>query len=264
MTPPRTPLLEVRGLCLRAGPKPLLEDLALSVEPGQFWAVVGANGVGKTTLLRALAGLAPPRAGSVELLGRALAAWSAAEAARHRGFLPQQLEPFFGISVLQAALLGRHPHLHGRRWTLWESDDDVAIAQDALAQVGLQGFEDRDMASLSGGERQRAAIACLLAQAPRLFLLDEPLAHLDLQHQHGVMGLLRARAGDAPGRAVVASVHDLSLAARFATHALVMGGAGRVVAGPAAEVLTEATLSAAFGCPVRRLSDGETVALVGR
>ena len=256
-------LLAVHDLGLRAGPKRLVDALSLRIEAGQFWAVVGANGVGKTTLLGALAGLGAPQHGRIELLGRALADHGSTEAARLRGFLPQQVEPLYGMSVLQAVLLGRHPHAGGRGWRLWEDDADVTLARSALAQVDLAGFETRAMHSLSGGERQRTAIACVLVQAPRLYLLDEPLAHLDLRHQHAVMRLLRQLA-DRGDRAVVASLHDLSMAARFATHALVMGGPAGWVAGPAGEVLTEATLSAAFGHPVRRLTEGETIALVGR
>ena len=255
-------LLEAVDLELAAGPRTLASGLSLRIEAGQCWAVVGANGVGKTTLLGVLAGLAAPRRGRVELGGRAMASLRPAEAARWRGFLPQHVEATFDTSVLQSVLLGRHPHRHPGAWRLWESERDEALARGALARVDLQGFEERDLSSLSGGERQRAALAALLAQAPALYLLDEPFAHLDLRHQHAVMRLLRELAG-AGECAVVASVHDLSLAARHATHALVMAPAG-CRAGPAGEVLTEATLSAAFGHPVRRLADGETVALVGR
>ena len=253
-----TALLEARGLALRIGARTLVQGLSLRIEKGQFWAVVGPNGAGKTTLLAALAGITSAHAGQVELLGRPLAQCKPAEAARLRGFLPQQVDTLFGVSVLAAALLGRHPHL-GRR--MWESDEDIAIALDALAQLDLRDLAARDVASLSGGERQRVALASVLAQDPRLYLLDEPLSHLDLHHQHAVMALLRRRSAEGD-RAVVASVHDLSIAARFATHALVFIGHGNCVLGPAADVLDEATLSAAFGHRVRRLADGDAVALV--
>ena len=254
-------LLDVRSLALRAGPRVLLRELTLRVERGQFWAIVGPNGAGKTTLLAALAGIAAPEAGQIDLLGQPIARWKPADAATVRGFLPQHVDPLFGVSVLQAALLGRHPH-QGRRFAqMWESAEDVSIAIDALEQVDLQGLASRDVATLSGGERQRAAIASLLAQDPLLYLLDEPLSHLDLHHQHAAMQLLRRRASEGE-RAVVASVHDLSMAARFATHALVFTGGAACLSGPAATVLDEATLSAAFGHRVRRLVDGETVALV--
>jgi iron complex transport system ATP-binding protein len=258
---PHGSVLDVRAVDLSVGARALLRGLTLRIERGQLWAVVGPNGSGKTTLLAALAGIAPAASGHIELLGRGIERWQPAEAASVRGFLPQHVEPLFGVSVLQAALLGRHPH-QGRRLTqMWESAADVSLAIDALEQVDLQDLAARDVATLSGGERQRTAIASLLAQDPLLYLLDEPLSHLDLHHQHAVMQLLRRRVDDAR-RAVVASVHDLSMAARFATHALVFTGGAACVAGPAATVLDETTLSSAFGHRVRRLVDGDTVALV--
>ena len=255
------PLLALRTLHLAVGTRTLLDDLTLDIEAGQLWAVLGPNGAGKTTLLAALAGIAPPRSGAIELQGRPLRAWKPADAACLRGFLPQHVDALFGVSALSAALLGRHPHQGRRLWPMWDGADDVRIALDALEALDVRDLAARDVASLSGGERQRVALASLLAQDPLLWLLDEPLSHLDLHHQHAVMQLLRQRAsGD--GRAIVASLHDLSLAARFATHALVFAGGGRCIAGRAAEVLTEATLSAAFGHRVRRLAEGGLVALV--
>ena len=218
------PLLRTHALALRAGPRELVRGLDLRVERGQFWAVIGPNGAGKTTLLATLAGLAKPAGGRIELLGR-------------------------------------HPHAGRHGWALWESADDVALARAAIERMGLAALAAREVASLSGGERQRVAIASLLAQDPQLALLDEPLTHLDLHHQQAVMRLLRERALEGEG-AVVASVHDLSLAARYATHALVFTGGGACAGGSAADVLDEATLSAAFAHRVRRLADGDLVAWV--
>ena len=254
-------LLQTHALALRAGPRELVRGLDLRVDRGQFWAVIGPNGAGKTTLLATLAGLAKPAGGRIELLGRELDGWKPLEAARRRGFLPQHVEPLFGVSVLQAVLLGRHPHSGRNGWALWENADDMALARAAIERMGLAALAAREVASLSGGERQRVAIASLLAQDPELALLDEPLTHLDLHHQQAVMRLLRERALEGGG-AVVASVHDLSLAARYATHALVFAGGGHCVGGNAADVLDEAILSAAFAHRVRRLADGDLVAWV--
>ena len=254
------PLLAVRGLGLTVGARTLVESLTLDIRTGEFWVVLGPNGAGKTTLLATLAGLLAPHAGTIELLGRALAEWRPVEAARVRGLLPQHVEALFGVSALSAALLGRHPHQGRTLWPSWDGADDVRIARDALAALDVADLAARDMASLSGGERQRVGLASLLAQDPRLWLLDEPLSHLDLHHQDLAMRLLRERAG--AGRAVVASLHDLSMAARFATHALVFAGAARCAAGPAAEVLTEDVLGTAFGHRVCRLVQGERVAWV--
>jgi iron complex transport system ATP-binding protein len=256
------PLLAVHAVTLAAGSRTLLRALSFAVHHGEFWCVLGANGAGKTTLLDALAGLharhaGPRHAGTIALQGRPLSQWSAADAARVRGYLPQHTDALFGVTALQAALLGRHPHRDGR---LWESTNDIERTLAALAQVDLADCAARDIGTLSGGERRRVAVAALLAQDPQLYLLDEPLAHLDLKHQIALMKLLRALASDAQ-RGVVATLHDATLAARFATHALVIG-AGQWAAGPVAEVLTAPVLSRAFDHPVRRLAAGGQVAFV--
>lgn len=242
------PLLRAEGLRLKAGARVLVDGLDLCVRPGEVWAVLGPNGSGKTTLLHTLAGLQAPAAGRVQLAGRPLAAWPAGEAACLRGLLPQVLADAFGATVLELVLIGRHPHL--ARWA-WEGPEDEAIARAALAAVDLAGFEARDVLTLSGGERQRVGLAALLAQDPLLLLLDEPLAHLDLHHQLTVLAHLRQRAC-AANQAVVLAVHDLNLAHRFASHALVLSAGGHH-AGPVAEVMTEAVLGAAFGHALQRV-----------
>lgn len=245
-------LLQAEGLTLSAGSRFLLDDLSFTVAPGQIWAVLGPNGSGKSTLLHTLAGVAEPLAGRLQLGGRPLAAWPPGEAACLRGLLPQALNDSFSASVLEIVLIGRHPHL--ARWA-WEGEGDVAIARAALAAMDLAAFEARDVLTLSGGERQRVALAALLAQDPLLLLLDEPLAHLDLHHQLMLLAHLQHLALQ-KGRAVVFSVHDLNLALRFATHAIVLGPQGHR-AGPAAEVLDAAVLAAAFGHGLRRVQVGE-------
>lgn len=256
-------LLSCIDLGLRVGnarrSRQLIQGLNLTARRGEFWCVLGANGAGKTTLLHTLAGLRAPDAGSLHLAGRVMAQWSARDAACLRGFLPQGGDALFGLSTLQAVLLGRHPHSRSQLGLTWESDEDLAIAQAALERLDLVDLADREVSSLSGGERQRVALAALLAQDPLVYLLDEPLNHLDLRHQLGAMALLREQALD-HGRLVIASVHDASLAARFATHALVIVGPGRCIAGPADDVLTDEVLSAALGHALRRVRvDGQTL-----
>lgn len=240
-------LLRAEHLRLEVGARVLVDDLALDVQPGQVWAVLGPNGSGKTTLLHTLAGLRPPSAGQVRLADRPYADWPAGEAACLRGLLPQVLADAFSAPVLDIVLIGRHPHL--ARWA-WETPEDEAMARAALAAVDLAGFEARDVLTLSGGERQRVGLAALIAQDPLLLLLDEPLAHLDLHHQVEVLALLRARAEQA-GKAVMLALHDLNLAHRFATHALVLSPRGHR-AGPVAEVMREGVLGAAFGHTLRQ------------
>jgi iron complex transport system ATP-binding protein len=147
-------------------------------------------------------------------------------------------------------LLGRHPHLG--RWD-WEGPRDLEIARQALETTGTQALASRDVLTLSGGERQRVALAMLLAQEPRLLLLDEPSSHQDLQHQVKIFSVLRGLAE--AGCALVAAVHDINLAARYATHALLLDGAGSADAGPIDTMLTPDRLSRVFRHPVRRLDD---------
>lgn len=244
------PVLGTEGLAVQVAHRSLVQALNLRVQAGEFWCLLGPNGAGKTLLLQTLAGARPPSAGMVKVAGRALADWPPVELARWRGHAPQQVHDAFSQPVLAVVLQGRHPHLS--RWQ-WEGDDDLALAHSALARVGLAGFESRDVITLSGGERQRVVLATLLVQQAPLLLLDEPLAHLDLAQQLQVLDLLtdevvRHR------RAVLMSVHDLSLAQRVASHVLLLAGDGQALMGPVAEVMTEASLSAAFGHPMHRVS----------
>jgi len=255
-------LLETRalgvGVGAGAGTRTLLTGLDLQVHAGELWCLMGPNGSGKTTLLQTLAGLRPVRAGSVRLLDRPLAEWRALELARVRGLLPQTLHDAFSAAVLDVVLLGRHPHLG--RWS-WEDAGDERIARAALEAVDLAALAGHDVTTLSGGERQRVGIATLLAQDPPLLLLDEPVAHLDLHHQVTVLRHLRQLARER-GKAVLLSIHDLNLAARFATHALVLGASGLLRAGPAESTMDEVVLSAAFGHAVVRERIGRRTVFV--
>ncbi|MDR3087715.1 MAG: ABC transporter ATP-binding protein [Azoarcus sp.] len=262
---PARPLLAARRLTLRLDGRVLCREFDFDIRAGQCVAVLGRNGAGKTTLLHTLAGLrdaddgdsAIETRGEVHFGGRPSSDWSPTQAARFRGLLPQHQSARFSASVRETVLIGRHPHLG--RWG-WEGEADVSIARAALACVGLQGFETRDVRALSGGEQQRVAIAALLAQTPRLFLLDEPLNHLDLHHQIAVLELLRALAAD--GRCVVMALHDLDLSARYADSAILLDGEGGVMAGPSDEVLTAERLSRAFEHPLRRVDvEGKVVFL---
>jgi iron complex transport system ATP-binding protein len=255
-----TPLLQAADLTLQVGPRTLARGLGLRVQRGELWCVLGPNGSGKTTLLNTLAGLRAPQMGELRLYGKPLAAWPTGELARLRGLLPQALNDAFSATALDVVLMGRHPHL--ARWA-WEDAADGRIALDALRAVDLEALAGRDVTTLSGGERQRVGIAALLAQDPLLLLLDEPVAHLDLHHQITVLQHLRALAARA-GKAVLLSIHDLNLAARFATHALVLGGDGVPRQGPVDDVMGDAVLTAAFGHAVTRAQvGGHTVFVAG-
>jgi len=243
-----TALLEARGLSLAVAGRPLCRDLDLVIRAGQRWAVLGPNGSGKTTLLHVLAGLRDAQGGEVHLQERPLAHWPARERARLLGILLQDYDDPFPSTVLETALIGRHPHLG--RWQ-WEGREDLARAREALRLMDLEGLEERAVASLSGGERRRLAIAALLVQEPRLLLLDEPTNHLDLHHQVRVPQLLAKQATRQAG-AVLMVLHDITAAVHCCDHALLLFANGVTLSGPAAAVVTEENLSRLYGHPIRR------------
>jgi iron complex transport system ATP-binding protein len=216
----------------------LVAQLNVQFAPGTITAVLGRNGTGKSLTLHTLAGLRACKSGQVSLGTRSLTQYSRRELAQQLSFVAQDIEEPFPVTVLEVALSGRHPHID---FWQWESERDYLIAREALAAVDLQHFEQRSIDTLSGGERRRLAIAGALAQQPQIFILDEPTNHLDPQHQLQVMKLLRNKA-DA-GCAVIMSLHDAGLAARFADMALLLSGDGQWQFGSVDITLTAATLT---------------------
>jgi iron complex transport system ATP-binding protein len=245
-------MLSARGLDVGIDGRVLCAALDLDIRAGEMLAVIGRNGIGKSTVLGTLAGLRAPLRGRLDLDGQPLARFGLRGLARRRALLPQLHEDAFASTVLDTVLVGRHPHVG--RWAD-ESAQDVRIAVDALARVSLTGFEARDVRTLSGGERQRVAIAALLAQDAPLCMLDEPVTHLDLDYQMETLSLFARMARD-EGRAVVAVLHDLNQVLRFCDRALLLAGSGAWVCGPVDAVLQPDTLSRAFCHPLRELRDG--------
>lgn len=245
-------MLELRNVTLAVAGRTLCRNLSARLEAGQNWVILGANGSGKTTLLHTLAGLRATDEGQVLLDGRPVRDVPHRARARRLGVLLQDYEAGLPATALEVALTGRHPHLG--RWQ-WEGEADRGIARAALASLDLGGFESRTLGTLSGGERRRVEIAALLTQDAPLCLLDEPTNHLDLHHQVRVLAQLTARA-QRPGHLNVMVLHDVNLAARFASHAILLHGNGSARVGPLAEVFTREHLERLYRCELRVLEDG--------
>lgn len=242
------PLLQTLKLGLSVSGRLLLKDLDWQIEPGQCWCVIGRNGAGKTTLLRTLAGMRALDTGQLQIQGRDLASWALSDLARQRAFLSQGRVDAFAYRAIETVLSARHPY-HDAHY--WESAEDMAIATSALRELDVFDLAQRDVRSLSGGERQRVAIAALLAQDAQLMLLDEPANALDLAHQVSVMQLFARLCREADKTVVMVS-HDLNLAHRIASHALLLMGDGLWLAGPRDQVMTAENLSLCLGHPIER------------
>lgn len=238
-------MLVSNGLRVCVPGRVLVEQLDLTLDRGEFIAVLGRNGTGKTLSLLTLAGLRPPDAGEVLLGAQNIAALRRQLVARQLALLTQDTDDIFPATVMDTALIGRHPHL-GR--LSWESARDHEIAEAALHSAGIGDLARRDVLSLSGGERRRLAIAQILTQAPDVYLLDEPTNHLDPQHQLDTLRIFRHAADHGAG--VIASLHDVNLAARFADRCLLLFGDGRWELGPAAEILNESQLEEVYATPM--------------
>ncbi len=235
--------LAVQGLTLTVPGRTLVKELDLSLAPGQCWALLGRNGAGKSSLLLALAGLRRPASGVVLLDDRPLDAHPRRDVARRLGVLLQDDAEGFWGSVLEFILLGRLPHGTG---LLGADPEGVARARAAIDSVDLLAHADQPYRTLSGGERQRARIAQLLVQSPDYLLLDEPLSHLDLQHQLELMQLLAGLAR--AGRTVIMALHEPLWAARFCDTALLMYDSGAFRHGAVHDVLNQDNLEALYHC----------------
>ncbi len=240
------PLLQTQQLQVTIAGKTICQALDLNIERGQCWGILGSNGAGKTTLLHTLAGLRPAASGTVLLDGKSLDTLARRAVAQRIGVLFQDAHDAFPDTVLNTVLIGRHPHL--KAWG-FESAEDIALAQNALAATGLQGMALRLISTLSGGERRRVALATVLVQDPALYLLDEPVNHLDLHQQIAALELLKLRVR-AEGKAVMMSVHDVNLAARYCDHVLLLFGDGTLTQGLTSEVLNQAGLGRLYRHPI--------------
>lgn len=258
---PLTAIFKATALDLKVGNIDVSLQLGFEVYPGEMVAILGRNGVGKSTLLSCLAGLSRGSMhGSVLLGGKSYAEWGVRAAACWRGWLPQKQQDQFSASVLETVMSGRHPHLN--RWA-WESADDQALAIRSLNEVGMLNFAERDVMTLSGGERQRVAIATILTQSPALYFMDEPLAHLDLSHQVEMLTLMRTKARQEHITALMV-LHEPSLAYRYCDSALLLFGEGDWLYGASENILTAENLSRLYGYPLLQIERSDAQGIMQR
>jgi iron complex transport system ATP-binding protein len=246
--------ITAENLRIGYGRNTIVADLHLTLPGGQVTAIVGPNACGKSTLLRGLARLIAPEAGTVAIDGDDVHRMSARALARRLGLLPQQPVAPEGISVEALVRLGRYPHQRALR--PWSAADSAAV-ETALDRTGTAALRDLPVDHLSGGQRQRAWIALALAQDTPLLLLDEPTTFLDLRHQIDVLDLV-SELNTTAERTVVMVLHDLGQAARYADHLVVMQGGAPAAVGAPADVLTAELVEEVFGVACRVVPDPET------
>ncbi|SBV25942.1 iron complex transport system ATP-binding protein [Micromonospora krabiensis] len=249
-----TARLSGTGMTLAYDRRTIAEDLTVAVPDRSFTVVIGPNACGKSTLLRALSRMLRPSAGAVLLDGQDIHRRPARQVARTLGLLPQSSIAPDGITVAELVARGRYPH-QGllRQW----SREDERVVDQSMAATGVADLADRPVDELSGGQRQRVWIAMALAQQTPLLLLDEPTTYLDIAHQIEILDLC-ARLHEEQGRTLVAVLHDLNHAARYATHLIAMRDGRVVAAGAPAEVVTADLVAEVFGLPCRVIDDPET------
>jgi iron complex transport system ATP-binding protein len=238
------PVITVQNLNHTFDDRPVLQDVTFEVETGRFFIIIGPNGSGKTTLLRLLVGLLPLKNGRVELLSRNIRSYSTRSLARRIAYVPQNVSADFPFDVTQVVLMGRAPHLG---LLGFEGKADLDIAREAMAITGVDHLADRRLDQLSGGERQRVFIARAICQQPRVLLLDEPTAALDLSFQVRLMDLMERLKTEQKVTIVMVS-HDLNTAAMYADRLLLLSKGCVARQGTPAQVIDFALLEQVYGC----------------
>ncbi len=249
-SPVDAPPLRVKDLTVELGGECVLRDVSLLASSGEWLGVIGPNGSGKTTLLRAVSGAVSGEA-HIELFGKPLASWAAHERAQRVAMVCQQSAVSFDLTVRDVVMLGRAPH---RGWFASFGENDTDVVEAAMEEVDVAAYADRSLTSLSGGEVQRAFLAQALAQDADLLLLDEPTTHLDVHYQFSLLDAVRRQVEK--GRTVVAVVHDLEHAARYADQLIVLDDGRCVARGTPHEVLTPDLIANVFGMSARVHASG--------
>lgn len=241
-----SPALTLRDVSLGYPDRLVLSGITFTVEAGEVFAVVGPNGVGKSTLIKAASGILPLQSGRIEVNGDPITGLNPDQRARRIAVVPQATHVPPAFTARQVVAMGRTPYLG---WLEREGPADQAQTQAALERTGTTDLAERPMGELSGGERQRVMIARALAQAASVMLLDEPTAHLDLRHQDQILKLIQALAHE-EGLAVLIALHDLNLVARFADRVALLSNGSVSKKGDPRQVLTPTDLAAAYGIEI--------------
>lgn len=243
--------LQAQAVTLAYDGRVVAEDLSVDFPSGKFTVIIGPNACGKSTLLRALARLLPPKQGDVLIEGEQITSLAPKQLARRLGLLPQSSVAPFGITVADLVSRGRFPHQ--KMLQQWSREDEATV-QAAMAATGVLELADRTVEELSGGQRQRVWIAMLLAQNTPIMLLDEPTTFLDVAHQLEVLELCR-RLNREEQRTMVLVLHDLNQAARFADHLIVMKDGALAAAGKPEDIMTEQLVDTVFGLQAKVMPD---------
>jgi len=249
--------LNCHHLTLSIAGKTICRNLDVHYHPGEFWGIMGINGVGKTTLLKSLIGLYEVDSSNdknqcIQLNNQSIYAYSRAELARKTGIMLQEYEYNFPSTVLEATLIGRHPFLS--HWQM-EDEQDKQMALEALKKVNLGKLSQRSLNTLSGGEKRRVNLATLLTQNPDYYLLDEPVNHLDIKAQMNILTLLKQQFQQS-GQCGIMVIHDPNLAYRFCDHILLLFNDGEWLAGKTSFILTKENLSRLYSCNIQHLKNG--------
>ena len=242
----KSPMIQVHNLTASYENQLVLQDVSFSLHAGEVLAVIGPNGVGKSTLIRVLSRVIKLRQGKVEIMGRDLADYDHEELARCIAVVPQATQLPNGFSAWETVLLGRTPHLN---WLGQISSRDENIARHAMKQTNTLQLAARHIGEVSGGEQQRLLLARALTQSAPILLLDEPTAHLDLQHQLTLLTMVQQLAREC-NLAVLVTLHDLNLVSRFADQVALLNNGRLHALGTPDEVLTASLLSETYNVPL--------------
>lgn len=251
-------LLGTKGLTFSYAEKPVINDISLNFQAGEFTGVIGPNGSGKSTLLKLIGGILPSPSETVFFKNRELSHYKKKELAVSIAWIPQEKQMAFSFKVIDIVLMGRHPYLSPLSF---EGKDDYQIAEDAMRQTQVLEFAQRSFNEISGGEKQRVMIASAISQKPEVMLLDEPTSALDIKYQIEVLSILK-RLNEQENKSLILAMHDLHLASKFCKR-LVLLKEGRVFCeGTPAEVLKKEILEEVYEVKVKIFQDDEDGSLI--